>query len=85
MPEYEVSVLVDGWARVRIQAENRRDALAALRVATAHVTLHAPNHEQIGEVENPAIIYLDPEDITLHQSDEETRYHAPVSQQQQAL
>lgn len=80
MPEYDVSVLIDGWARVRIQAENRRDALEQLTIAKPHLTLHAPNHEQIGEVENPARFYFDVEDVTLHQPEEETKYHAPVSQ-----
>lgn len=67
MPEYDASILLDGWVRVRIQADNQWAALAILKTVRPCITLRGSDHEQVGEVENPTIIYLDVEDITLVQ------------------
>lgn len=79
MAMYEVSVLIDGWVQVRIEAGNRQEALTNLRTARPHIDLFSPEQKVVGEVIGPGMFCIEAEDISVYREDTVDTYHAPVS------
>jgi hypothetical protein len=78
MPVYEAGCIVDGWFKLRVEARNREDVKAKIRMALARFSLvAAKTHEPIGTIEGGQF-KVDDEDIEVYHPDEEALYHAPL-------
>lgn len=81
MPEYNVGIVLDGWARIRVTARNREEVRAKLASTRLVLTLIDANHESIGQiVDPPPLIDLKEEEIEVYRPSEDTEYHAPIHQ-----
>lgn len=78
MPDYDVSVCLDGWIRMKVHAASRQDALDKLRASKPYFAMLDGDHNLIGDLED-SMFNIAEDDIEIIAHDKESAYHAPTS------
>lgn len=83
MPEYNASLLLEGWMSLRVSAINKNEAAKLVRSSKLKILfVDGDTHEPIGSVVTSegdhGEMTVDIEDIEVHHSDEASLYHAPA-------
>jgi len=77
MPEYEVGVLITGWAKFRVRARSRHSLSDAIRTAKVQLVLYDQDNEPLGTLLPESLFEVEEEEIVVYRPELQTTYHAP--------